>query len=100
MADSVNEISNKFITNYISKYKKSPAMPADMAYDAMMLILHAIDSIGLSPEKVQILLSQTKDFPGASGTITFDKNGDVIKPFTINEIVDKKIKIVWNWTSK
>lgn len=59
-----------------------PGLTADTAYDAMSLMLRALDTIqtrdgGVSGQAVRDYLAQTKGFGGVSGTISFDENGDV-----------------------
>lgn len=71
------------------RYKKSFGVDAgitsDTAYDATMLILKAIASAAPSSrpvngEAIRDYLLQTRDYVGASGVLSFDTKGDVIKP--------------------
>lgn len=52
---------------------------APMAYDAVMVLADAVRSSAV-PDRARIrdALSETRDFHGATGTITFDKNGDPV----------------------
>lgn len=95
--DTTNPVYLEFIKTYHKQYNKNPNMPADMGYDGALLLLNAIDSIGFNTNNVRQLLSETNNFKGASGIITFDSCGDVIKPFTINNIINRKTVIIWNW---
>ncbi len=48
-----------------------------MVYDAFMLAANAVRRAGTSNrEKIRDALSETRDFQGTTGTITFDENGD------------------------
>ncbi len=76
----------KFVEKYRDVYKKQPDIPADAVYDAIMLILKAIDNVGYDVEKVKNFLYNIKNYDGASGKITFDGKGDVIKPFIVKKI--------------
>jgi len=96
-SDTTNNVFLKFRNDFVNQYSRQPNMPADMAYDGTLLMLEAIDSIGFNTENVKKVLSNTANFNGASGNITFDLFGDVIKPFTINEIVQGKTIIKWKW---
>jgi ABC-type branched-subunit amino acid transport system substrate-binding protein len=40
----------------------------------------------ISGSSIRDFLHQVRDYAGASGTITFDKNGDINKPFAIMRI--------------
>ncbi|MBU4536459.1 hypothetical protein KJ603_00260 [Patescibacteria group bacterium] len=52
-------------------------------YDAIKLFEIALKD-GIDSEKIKANLYAIKDYQGVSGNITFDENGDVIKPFVIN----------------
>lgn len=59
-----------------------PGLTADTAYDAMSLILRALDTLqardgNVTGQAIRDYLAQTKGFDGVSGTISFDENGDV-----------------------
>jgi branched-chain amino acid transport system substrate-binding protein len=50
-----------------------------LAYDAVMLLVDAIRRAGATePARVRAALAATRDFPGATGPITFDDNGDPV----------------------
>ena len=50
-----------------------------LAYDAVMVVVDAIKRANSTePQKIQQALAQTKGYKGATGNITFDKNGDPI----------------------
>lgn len=52
-------------------------LSAPLAYDAVMLLAEAIRRAGSGePARVRAALAATRDFPGATGPITFDGNGD------------------------
>ena len=81
-----------FRTAYQQLYGQEPGVVSDTAYDATMLILNAIaesDARGESRgEALRDALLEVRDYPGASGTLSFDENGDVVKPialFTLKE---------------
>jgi len=77
----------KFKTTFSAKYSKAPPVLADVGYDAVKMIVGAIEaSKGTSGEQIRQGLTALKDYPGASGQMTFDKNGDVHKPMGIKVI--------------
>jgi branched-chain amino acid transport system substrate-binding protein len=66
--------------NYHTKYGKK-ILPGFLpsAYDAVMLLDNAIRRAqSLKPKKLRDTLATTKNFQGATGTITFDENGDPV----------------------
>jgi branched-chain amino acid transport system substrate-binding protein len=76
-------------TSFKEKYKKTfgsdAGVTSDTAYDAATIILNTIAGIVKDGEKVSGLAIQKRlygvsNFQGASGTLTFDNKGDVIKP--------------------
>jgi branched-chain amino acid transport system substrate-binding protein len=61
-----------------------PGPSVALGFDAYMLAIDAIERAG-SAERgaVRQALAETRSFPGASGEISFDENGDPIKPVPI-----------------
>ena len=76
----------------IAKYKQQsgeePPFPAFMssAYDIVYLISDAIAKNGYDGEKIRDYLYAVKDYDGAVGKVTIDKNGDVILAFSIKQV--------------
>lgn len=67
------------------------------AYDAVYLVKLAIEKGGYNGEGIENALYSIKDFPGVNGTLSFDKNGDVVKPLTIKTVKNGKFVVV-KWT--
>jgi branched-chain amino acid transport system substrate-binding protein len=93
-SDTTSSVYKDFAAKYRSKFGKEVGVPADPAYDAMMLILQGIKNMGYDPTKVKDYLYRIKGYQGVSGTITFDKFGDVIKPFWVKKIQAGKESVV------
>jgi branched-chain amino acid transport system substrate-binding protein len=72
--------SRQLLANYHSKYgeKKLPGfLPS--AYDAVMILADAIGRAqSLAHKKIRDTLAATENFQGATGTISFDENGDPV----------------------
>lgn len=52
-------------------------MSAPLAYDAFMVLADAIKRAGkLNGNRLRDAIAETKGFKGATGSISFDKNGD------------------------
>lgn len=82
-------IRNNFLSNYENMFGEKPGLISDTGYDAVNILAKAIEkSEILSSETVQKSLLEIKEYNGASGQMTFDENGDVIKPIGIKTIKD------------
>lgn len=84
--DTTDKIVYNFRNKYMSKFNKQPGVCSDTGYDALKLIVEAIKSNGYSSDGIKSYFLNLKDFNGASGMIEFDKNGDVLKPFSFYKI--------------
>lgn len=74
----------KFMADFKEKFKKEPGILANTAYDALMVIAHAIEQVGTDTNKLQTYLHQMKSYPGVSGEISFSGGGDVNRPIRIS----------------
>jgi len=80
-------VVNEFLNKYKMKYNEVPGITADVGYDAVNMIALAIKLHGGEKgEDIQKGLVMIKDFHGASGLMTFDKNGDVQKPIRMKTV--------------
>jgi len=70
--------SRHFLKIYREKYGiKEVTVTAPLTYDAVMLLADAIGRAGcLERDKIRNAIAKTNNFQGATGTITFDQNGD------------------------
>jgi branched-chain amino acid transport system substrate-binding protein len=89
---SGNELSIAFAEAYAAKYgdDAEPSAAVRLGFDAYMLALDAIDRAWTSvrTELIRDALSVTRSFPGVSGNISFDENGDPIKSVPIAAVRD------------
>lgn len=83
-----NGLTEEFKDNYKSAYGVDAPYYAAEAYDAVKLYAQAMVK---EPKDVKSGLYEIKNFEGVSGTITFDLNGDVKKPFEIGQVQDMKL---------
>ncbi|HAW50191.1 TPA: hypothetical protein DCX16_04510, partial [bacterium] len=75
----------------LKKYGKEPNLLNTMGYDALHLIALAIEKGGVKKERIKEALYEIKDFPGVTGEITFDKNGDVVyRPIGVRIVKEGK----------
>lgn len=81
----------EFITAYKAKYGAVPDAFGITGYDAARVLFDAIKRAGSADRNaVRDAIAQTKDFPGAGGSITLDANHNAKKPIVILEIHDGK----------
>lgn len=92
---AASEESKKFIEAYQDKYNTKKEAPDSVAlgYDAYIIALNAIDKAGdnITGENLKRILASSNKFEGASGTITFNKEGDPIRTAYISTWKDGKM---------
>jgi len=76
----------RFRAKYKAKYNEDIGTPADVAYDALHLIIQAIESSNNNVNEVKKYLYNIRDYNGASGKFSIDKNGDAIKSFDLKTV--------------
>ncbi len=91
---AITQNTEVFLKAYREKYGEDaePASDVALGFDAYMLAVNAINSAGTSmdTQTIRDKLAATKNFPGASGNITFNENGDPIKSVVIKAIINGK----------
>jgi branched-chain amino acid transport system substrate-binding protein len=82
-----------FVEAYKRKYNgKIPDAMAIVSYDAMNIMADAIKRAGTTnSQKIKDALAAAKDFPGASGLTTIDKDHNARKAIVVIEIKDEKL---------
>ena len=76
-------------TEFKTKYKVDQlpfGIWAAEAFDVVTLLAKTIARCGETPESVKQCLYQTHDYPGASGSISIDANGDGIRKYVLKEV--------------
>lgn len=92
--DSLSPATKKFVVAFQKKYESEPSILSAYGYDSMKVLAFAMDNSDLTPESIKNELYKIQDYEGVSGTISFDKNGDVIQPMGIKVIQNGKF--VWH----
>lgn len=82
-----------FVNNFRSKFATDPDLYAVYSYDAAKILAFAMGKSDLSGPSIKDALYAVKQFPGVTGNITFDSNGDVLLPMGIKVVDDKS----FNW---
>jgi len=85
--DDTDPRVQKFVQNYRSRYRTVPDALAATGYDAALIMFEAIKRAGsLEGGAIRDALAATKDFPGVTGTVTFNENRDAVKPIMMIKI--------------
>ncbi len=84
--------NKEFEDKFSAKYNNAPNFPASQAYDAVKLMVKAIEvAKSTKPEKVADALSSIKDYKGVSGDLKFDADGNAHKEVLFYQVKDGKI---------
>lgn len=84
--ENKSAIVRNFKEAYNKKYSEDPNFVAAHCYDAVNLIAHVMRKSGITSTLIMPELAKIMGFQGVTGEITFDENGDVIKPVDIKVI--------------
>ncbi len=93
--ETINQESEKFLNAYHKKYGED-AVPKDnvaLGYDAYLIAINAVNDAAdsSSGSDVREILAGAKEFQGASGSITFNNNGDPLRSAQISTWDGNKI---------
>lgn len=78
--DSEEPSVKRFTARYRERHHADPDLWAAHGYDAVMVAAEAIRRAGAAvPARMAEALRGIKDFPGASGRVSFDAEGDVVQ---------------------
>jgi branched-chain amino acid transport system substrate-binding protein len=91
--DVPSESSKKFVTAFIAKFQHEPPSLAAQGYDSAKFLFYAIERANeLTPAAIRDALETTKDFKGATGVMTMDKDHNANKPVVVVQVTNKKFK--------
>ncbi|MDX6498512.1 MAG: branched-chain amino acid transport system substrate-binding protein [Blastocatellia bacterium] len=77
----------KFVRDYQSRYGTVPDALAATGYDAALIMFDAMKRAGsLDGAAIRDALAATRNFPGVTGTVTFNQNRDAVKPIMMIKI--------------
>lgn len=95
---SDNPAAKKFMTDFRKMFNKKPGILANTAYDALMIIVHAIEKTGTNPDVIANYLHKMEGYSGVSGDISFSEGGDINRPIRIAQSKKGKfVKLVDNY---
>jgi branched-chain amino acid transport system substrate-binding protein len=73
----------KFLDSFAAKYNEKPNIWAGYGYDVVRIAALAMEKGDAKADKIKDALYSIKNFPGVTGSTSFDKNGDVNKELKI-----------------
>ena len=83
----------RFRKEYMEKYNEEPASFAVLGYDAYLLLYYSIKKAeSVESTILNKTIQSTKDFDGAVGPMTIDKNGDATRPIFIKQVEKSEFK--------
>lgn len=84
----------EFVQAYNQTYMEPPTGPAAWGYDAMSLLINAIENAGTTePNDLRAAIANITDFQGASTISHFDENRHPIKSLLLHIIRNEKIEL-------
>lgn len=96
-AEATGNQVNKFKQTFQAKFSKEPALFAAEAFDAFNIIMQSAQQCESAKKLgtcIKDNLYKVQDYQGASGIISFDNNGDVVKPMAIKQIKNGQNQVV------
>lgn len=84
-----------FVKQWRDTYKKDADPVAGLGFDAINLLLQAIERVGPDREKVTAYLKSIKDYPGVTGRKTGTPNGELGLGGIVLQIRNGKPETVW-----
>lgn len=88
------EKAASFLAKYKEKFKEEPPFPFFMSssYDILYLLKDALEEGNETPESIRDFLYDLKDWQGAIGKVTIDKNGDLVADYSIKEVKNGELR--------
>ena len=83
---ATNAVVTEFVKGFKERFGEDPEAAAGHGYDAINILATVIANVGTDPIDVKNALYKLRDFPGVTGTMSFDDHGDVLKPILIKQI--------------
>lgn len=84
--ESSEVLVKEYQKKYTAKYGRKSEGFAALAYDGMHIISFVMRKCGEDPSTIKNELYRIKDFPGVTGSTSFDECGDVVKPIIIKTV--------------
>ncbi len=92
--EAEDERTRSFVSSFTKAYGMAPDLFAVYSYDAVGILAYAIEHSDNTPKGIKEALYKIKGFPGVTGNISFDENGDVMLPMGIKKSISNKFEWV------
>ena len=80
-------MAQKFVREFRAEYGKYPNAMAATGYDAAGVVIHSLKRLGhLTRDALTQSISETKNYAGATGIITLNRQRDAIKPAVVLKV--------------
>jgi branched-chain amino acid transport system substrate-binding protein len=91
--DSDNARAQEFVADYRKRFGQEPEIYSARAFDALMVLAEAMKKCAdpTDTDCVKDQLYGSPAYAGASGTVKFDRNGDIGREFGLRWIKDRNI---------
>lgn len=86
--ESGDRPTREFVTKFRHKYDATPDIFSALSYDAMKILVLAMQKGGATAEGIKGALYTISHYPGVVGDTSFDENGDVVQPALIKTVRD------------
>jgi branched-chain amino acid transport system substrate-binding protein len=83
-----------FTARYKARFGQAPSFGAVLGYEAARVLAAALSATGGRAQGLPQALAGIKDFKGLADTFSFDRYGDVVRPFYMGVIHDGKYVVV------
>lgn len=83
---ATNAVVTEFVKGFKQRFGEDPEAAAGHGYDAINILATVIANVGTDPIDIKNALYKLRNFPGVTGTMSFDDHGDVLKPIMIKQI--------------
>lgn len=84
--DLPDTLVQRFVASYREKYRETPNIWAGYGYDVIRVAAHAIANSDRTATGIKKALYATQGFPGVTGAVSFDENGDVTKTLRLMQV--------------
>jgi branched-chain amino acid transport system substrate-binding protein len=78
--------AKKFMQEFRAKFGKEPGILANTAFDALMILAHAIERVGTDGDALSGYLHSMKEYKAVGGTLSFTAGGDVNRSIRISTV--------------
>lgn len=86
--ESTEAVTAEFVRAYQERHGEAPNAFAALGYDCFLVIEAALLAADLDIDRFREEFAKVEGLKGAAGPITFDSDGDVLKPFQVIQIHD------------